>query len=109
MGLNLIGRYGGKAVGRSVVALLFVWSSSPLSAQQRESDQAWDTGRFEEARGAYQVVLAGNPDAFQANLRIGLMLAWQGRHDSALAHIRLARRVEPADPEARLIEARVLS
>ncbi len=81
----------------------------PLAAQQHEGDDAWNHGRFDVARSAYQQVLASDSTAFRANLRMGVMLSWQGKHDSALVYIARARRAEPADLEARLIEAKVMA
>jgi tetratricopeptide (TPR) repeat protein len=81
----------------------------PLAAQQREGDDAWNHGRFDEARRAYVEVLTQDSTAFRANLRIGVMLSWQGKHRSALRFIARARRSEPRDVEARLIEAKVLA
>ncbi len=89
-----------------VIGLL---SSSQLSAQQTEADQAWSQGRYEAARAAYQQVLARDPRDIRANLRIGLLLSWRGKPDSALAFIRRARAADPIDPEIRLIHARVLA
>jgi tetratricopeptide (TPR) repeat protein len=83
--------------------------TGPLTAQQHEGDEAWNGGRLDQARQAYQQVLAGDSTAFVANLRLGLMLAWRGKLDSALALIARARRAEPREPEARLIEAKVLA
>jgi len=79
-----------------------------LPAQEPGGDDAWDHGRLEDARRAYEQVLAGDSMAFRPNLRVGLMLAWQGNRDSALVLIARARRAEPQDVEARLVEARVL-
>jgi tetratricopeptide (TPR) repeat protein len=88
------------------VALL---AAGPLSAQQTEADEAWSQGRYEAARAGYQLVLAQNPGAARANLRIGVMLSWQGELDSSLLFITRARATDPADAEMRLIHARVLA
>jgi tetratricopeptide (TPR) repeat protein len=93
---------------RTVLALALA-VTGPLRAQQREGDEAWKGGRLDQARQAYEQVLAGDSTAFVANLRLGLMLAWQGKRDSALALIARARRAEPRDPESRVIEAKVLA
>lgn len=85
------------------------WMGVPLAAQQREGDDAWNHGRHDEARAAYERVLAADSTAFRANLRIGVMLSWQGKQDSALVFIARARRSEPADLEARLIEAKIMA
>ena len=82
--------------------------AAPLAAQQREGDEAWNHGRHDEARAAYERVLAADSTAFRANLRIGVMLSWEGKQDSALVFIARARRSEPADLEARLIEAKIM-
>jgi tetratricopeptide (TPR) repeat protein len=54
-------------------------------------------------------VLAQNPRDVRANLRVGVMLSWQGKLDSALVHLARARAEAPADVEIRLIQARVLA
>jgi Flp pilus assembly protein TadD len=80
-----------------------------IAAQEPEGDTAWREGRMDDARAAYQSVLAQDSTAFVANLRLGLLLAWQGKLDSSLALLGRARRADPRDPEARLIQARVLA
>ena len=99
-------RHGWRA-GAACLVLLAL--GAPLGAQQREGDDAWNHGRLDEARTAYEQVLAADSTAFRANLRIGVMLSWRGKQDSALAFIARARRSEPTDLEARLIEAKVMA
>jgi len=67
-----------------MAALVLLAATGPLAAQQAEGDRARD-------------------------LRLGLQLARAGRYDSALVHIARARVTDPSDPEARVIEARVLA
>jgi tetratricopeptide (TPR) repeat protein len=99
-----------RACFRSLLGLACAgWMAVPLAAQQREGDEAWNHGRHDEARAAYERVLAADSTAFRANLRIGVMLSWQGKLDSALVFIARARRSDPADLEARLIEAKVMA
>lgn len=93
----------------AALAVALVALAAPLAAQQREGDEAWNQGRHNEARAAYERVLAADSTAFRANLRMGVMLSWRGKHDSALVFIARARRSEPSDLEARLIEAKVLA
>ena len=71
-----------------------------LAAQQPEGD---------EARAAYERVLAADSTAFLANLRLGILLSRRGKTDSALALIARARRSQPTDVEARLAEARAMA
>jgi Flp pilus assembly protein TadD len=54
-------------------------------------------------------VLAQNPRDVRANLRIGVLLSWQGKLDSSLVFVARARAGAPADPEIRLIQARVMA
>ncbi|MGH7510170.1 MAG: tetratricopeptide repeat protein [Gemmatimonadales bacterium] len=82
---------------------------APLSAQQKEGDEAWAAGRYDAARAAYAQVLARSPGAVRANLRTGIMLSWKGKLDSALVFIRRARAGDPADQEMAIVHARTLS
>jgi tetratricopeptide (TPR) repeat protein len=82
---------------------------APLVAQEREADEAWAQGQYEVARAAYQRVLATDPRAVRANLRVGVMLSWKGQLDSSLIFLARAREADPADPEIRLIQARVMA
>lgn len=92
-----------------LIAGAILLGPAPLIAQQREADEAWAQGRFEAARDGYRRVLAGNPQAVRANLRIGVLLSWEGKLDSALVFLGRARASDPADREIRLIQARVLA
>jgi tetratricopeptide (TPR) repeat protein len=89
--------------------MLLVLLQLPLSAQQAEGDAAWSEGRFDVARAAYEQVLARDPAAVRANLRLGIMLSWDGKLDSALVLLARARAAEPADADIRLAEARVMA
>ncbi|HEX6434802.1 MAG TPA: tetratricopeptide repeat protein [Gemmatimonadales bacterium] len=89
--------------------ILLALVSRPLPGQQREADEAWIQGRHEAARAGYQQVLARNPRDVLANLRLGVLLSWQGKLDSSLVFLSRARAGSPADPEIRVIQARVLA
>jgi tetratricopeptide (TPR) repeat protein len=91
------------------VACVILLPFAKLAAQDREADEAWRQGRYEVARAAYQRVLAANPRATRANLRIGVLLSWQGKLDSALIFLARARASDPADPEIRLFQAQTLA
>jgi tetratricopeptide (TPR) repeat protein len=80
-----------------------------LPAQQAQADEAWSHGQYEAARAAYQRVLAQSPGNVRANLRIGVLLSWEGKLDSSLVYLARARAGDPADIEIRLIQARVLT
>ena len=92
-----------------LLASSLVLGFAPLAAQEREADEAWAQGRYDAARTGYNRVLATNPQATRANLRIGVMLSWKGQLDSALVFLGRARASDPADPEIRLIQARVMA
>ncbi len=94
---------------RGLLAALVLFGVTPLWAQQREADEAWNQGRYQAARAGYERVLRQNPSAARANLRMGIMLSWQGKLDSALIFIARARAVDPADIDMRLAQARVRS
>jgi tetratricopeptide (TPR) repeat protein len=92
-----------------VLAALLFFGITPLGAQQKEADEAWNQGRYEEARTGYEQVLRQNPAAARANLRMGIMLSWEGKLDSALTLIARAGAADSADIDVRLAEARVRS
>jgi tetratricopeptide (TPR) repeat protein len=92
---------------RGLLAALVLFGVTPLCAQQGEADLAWNQGLYEAARGGYEQVLRQNPSAARANLRMGIMLSWQGKLDSALTFLARARAADPADIDIRLAQARV--
>lgn len=94
---------------RGLLAALVLFGVTPLEAQEKAADQAWSQGNYDAARAGYEEVLRQNPSAAQANLRIGLMLSWQGKLDSALTFLARARAADPADIDVRLAQARVRS
>jgi tetratricopeptide (TPR) repeat protein len=95
--------------GLTLALLLAGGLAAPLAGQQREGDEAWNAGRYDDARVAYQQVLETDPNAGRANLRMGILLSWQGKLDSALILLARARKVEPTDTDVRLAQARVLA
>ena len=83
--------------------------TTQLLAQQSDADAAWTQGRFDAARSGYQQVLTQFPRDVRANLRLGVLLSWQGKLDSSLVYLSRARAVSPGDLEIRLIQARVMA
>ncbi len=79
----------------------------PLAAQQSIADKAWSEGRYEAARRGYQQLLQQDPRDPRANLRLGILLSWQGKLDSSLILIARARATDPRDTEMALTHARV--
>jgi len=108
MPLN-IQRFRAPRAASGAALLLATALAGRLVAQQGEGDEAWDQGRADDARAAYERVLATDSTAFLANLRLGILLARRGKTDSALALVARARRSQPTDTEARLAEARTLA
>jgi tetratricopeptide (TPR) repeat protein len=84
-------------------------AARPCAAQTQHADSLWNAGRMEEARRAYEEVLVGDLENVRANYRLGILLSWDGKLDSALVMIRRARAEDPGDPDLEVAEARVLS
>jgi tetratricopeptide (TPR) repeat protein len=89
--------------------LLVLVGYLPAAAQQPEADEAWSQGRYEAAKRGYEQVLKQNPNSARANLRLGILVSWDGKLDSSLVLISRARAANPADVEAALAHARVRS
>ena len=53
---------------------------------------------YRDIRTLYQATLERNPDAWLAHLNLGNLLLEQGRRAEALAHYRMAERLEPDYP-----------
>ncbi len=79
------------------------------SAQVADADAAWNQGRYGAAREAYLRTLTEDPASVRASYRLGVLAAWDGNLDSALAFLAQARAADPADPDVRAMEATVLS
>ncbi len=83
--------------------------AAPLAAQSRTADSLWAAGDYAGARAAYTAALHDNPGWVRALYRLGILAAWDGQLDSALALFRDAREVEPGEPDVRLWQAKVLA
>lgn len=92
---------------RGLLAALLICGITPLGAQQKAADEAWSQGHYQAARTGYEQILRQNPANARANLRVGILLSWQGKLDSALTYIDRARKADPADIDIRLAQARV--
>ena len=57
-----------------------------------------DAGRREEAAAAFRRELAVNPNDFDSNLYLGLLLKDEGTLDESFDHLRRASRLRPQDP-----------
>ncbi len=89
--------------------LLAILPALPLAAQIPVADSAWTVGDYAAARVGYERALHDNPGEVRALYRLAVLASWAGRLDSALALLRDAREIEPADPDVRLEEAKVLA
>jgi len=92
---------------RGVIGLTLV--TSVLAGQQSAADSLWRAGRTADAVQEYRRRVAARPGDIQANFRLAQSFAWQGQIDSALVHIRIARRTDPRDPDLLEAEATFLS
>jgi tetratricopeptide (TPR) repeat protein len=97
------------ARSRWLALLLAILPALPLAAQIPVADSAWTAGDFAAARIGYERALHDNPGEVRALYRLAVLASWAGRLDSALALLRDAREIEPADPDVRLEEAKVLA
>ncbi|MEO8030351.1 MAG: tetratricopeptide repeat protein [Gemmatimonadota bacterium] len=93
----------------AALAALLIGLSSIASAQVALGDSAWAAGNFHLARIAYQRALAENPRSARANHRIGILLSWDGKLDSALVMVHRARVAVPAEPAFQDTQAQILS
>lgn len=94
---------------RWLALLLAILPALPLAAQIPVADSAWTVGDYEAARVGYERALHDNPGEVRALYRLAVLASWAGRLDSALALLRDAREIEPADADVRLEEAKVLA
>jgi tetratricopeptide (TPR) repeat protein len=111
-------RTGGQAEGRTAfrvslglafgALLLSAYPPVRLTAQTRLADSLWGAGNYHAARAEYTRALHDDPGSVRALYRLGVLNAWDGKLDSALALFRDAREVEPGEPDVRIWEARVL-
>ncbi len=92
----------------ALLLTLSLFGVAPLAAQTQAADSAWARGDFAAARVGYEQALHDNPGSVRALYRLGILASWAGQLDSALALLADAREVEPADPDVRLAEARIL-
>ncbi|MBP6669301.1 MAG: tetratricopeptide repeat protein, partial [Gemmatimonadales bacterium] len=90
-------------------AALLLCAAPALRAQSATADSLWAAGEYAAARGAYERALHDNPGWVRGLFRLGILAAWDGRLDSALALLRDAREMEPAEPDVRIWEAKVLA
>ena len=102
-GLGLIARHRGDRASaldhfRAASALqpANVWLRCDVAVELRE------TGRFEEARAAYEEILALDPSFGEAARGLGLVARQFGDHEEALAHFRAAIAVQPNNLAASL-------
>ncbi|HWA57775.1 MAG TPA: tetratricopeptide repeat protein [Gemmatimonadales bacterium] len=88
---------------------LLLCLATPAAAQVPAGDSAWARGDYPAARAHYESALHDDAGSVRALYRLGILAAWDGRLDSALALLRDAREMEPGEPDVRLQEATVLS
>ncbi len=93
---------------RGTVLLLLLLPAA-AAAQSPAGDSAWARGDYPAARAAYEASLHDNPGYVRALYRLGILAAWDGKLDSALALLRDAREMEPDEPDVRFQQATVLS
>src|SRR5262245_22521481 len=97
---------------RAVKVLVYAFAIAMVpdaTAQVPAADSAWAAGDFHTARIGYERALAGDSASVRALYRLGVLASWDGKLDSSLTLLSKARSYEPADPDVRIAEARVIS
>ena len=94
---------------RGLLPFLVLLALTPLSAQQKEADDAWNRGQYDAARTGYQRLLRQDPVSVRANLRLAILLSWDGKLDSALVLVSRARTANPTDAELAVTHAQIRS
>lgn len=91
------------------LGLALLGATAPMAGQSPTADSLWAAGNYAAAKVEYERALHDNPGWVRALYRLGILASWDGRLDSALALLRDAREIEPAEPDVRAYEARVLA
>jgi tetratricopeptide (TPR) repeat protein len=88
----------------------FARAQSPSLAQLLASgDEAWRSGRHEEAFSRYSAVLREDSTAARAVFRVATLLAWRNDLDRSISLFRLYVRLAPDDDDGRVGLARALA
>ena len=82
--------------------------ATPARAQDA-ADRAWAAGDVPTAERLYAARIAADSNDVRALHRLGLVRAWQGRYDEALALLDRAIRLDPRDAERQVDRARMLA
>lgn len=80
-----------------------------LGAQVREGDGAFARGDYRAARVAYERALTADSSNVRALYQLAILDSWDGKLDRSLARFTRLRRLEPADADIMVAEARVLA
>lgn len=79
-----------------------------MSERHAQARAAVEAGRLADAEAAYEDVIAASPESAFLYLELAEIKQQQGELDEALAHTRRARRLEPNEPDAVLMEGVLL-
>lgn len=82
-------------IGLQALQQLADRENAPIPAQLKRAHEALDQGRLDEARQAYQRILARDPRNVEAITHIGSVLYQEGRIDDALTKVEEALRIDP--------------
>ena len=80
-----------------------------LAAQVRDGDAAFGRGDYRAARAAYERALKADSTNVRALYQIAILDSWDGRLGRSLERFARLRRLQPADADIMVAEARVLS
>lgn len=99
----------GRRGARSWGVLWLVLVAAPLAAQVREGDAAFARGDAHAARAAYERALKADSTNVRALYQLAILDSWDGNLDRSLARFARLRRLQPADADIMVAEARVLA
>jgi tetratricopeptide (TPR) repeat protein len=93
----------------AALALLGLACAGALAAQLPEAEDAFQRGDYRTARALYDSVLARDSLSPRALYRLAILDSWDGKLQQSLARFATLRRVDPADADVMVAQARVLS
>lgn len=84
-------------------------ATTPMAGQILRADSAFVAGDFARARSLYEAVLSADSLNERALWRLALLDSWDNQMDRSLQRFARARRLDPANTDLMVAQARVLS
>lgn len=84
-------------------------SERPLPEVLASADQAWISGKYDDALDRYETVLRRDSTSARVVFRVATVLAWRNDFDRSIALFRLYRQLAPGDADGEVALARTLA